>query len=261
MWRREPDHLYVPPAECVREAWRCEVTAPLFVDVYPLDRPCDWKAFIAAGLPWAGAAFKLSQGLRYEYAEWAYKQRSAFVSHARYGQTLFDGLYHYLDFGADGRKQAEWAWHLCKLTGGELPGTLPLMVDAERGGQRVELTKAVVEDTIGAFAERYHELSGRRATLYGGELLRSVGATSRMGCGLSAVALYSDHLGAPGEGTEHFLARTGTDLEHTLLWQYTAAEGKPTGPAGYPTEAPGCGKVDISALVLPGGLEELRSGI
>ncbi|HEU4727703.1 MAG TPA: GH25 family lysozyme [Kofleriaceae bacterium] len=231
--------------------------APLFVDVYPLDRPCDWQAFIASGPPWHGAIFKLSQGLRYEYAAWAAKQRQSFLASDRYGTTLFDGLYHYLDFSVDGAAQAERAWELICRVGGEPRGTLPLMLDAERGGQHVELTKQRVEDVISSAAERYHQLSGRRATLYGGELLRAIGATGRYGCQWSAVALYASHLGAAGESTEHFLARTGTDLEHTLLWQYCAAEGRPTGPAGYPTEAPGCGRVDLNALVLPGGLEAL----
>ena len=73
------------------------------------------------------------------------------------------------------------------------------------------------------------------------------------------MALYGSKLHGRGESTSEFLRRTGTDIAHTMLWQYTAAEGKATGPLGYPTEAPGIGRCDISALVLPGGLQALRS--
>lgn len=236
------------------------MTDALFVDVYPGDGAKDWAAFIAAGAPWHGAVFKLTQGLDYDYGAWASRQRARFLASERYGVDLFDGFYHYLTLHQDGAAQAERFWKICRQIGGECRGTLWAMVDVERGGQRVQSpSRAQVEDTTRAFAARYEQLSGRTPTLYGGELLRSVGVRDRLGCGRSAVALYTDHLGARGETTEAFLARTGTDLEHLLLWQY-AGDGVAHLP-GYPHEAPGCGKVDVSVLTLPGGLEALRSSL
>lgn len=234
--------------------------SPLFVDVYPGDRRCDWQAFLAAGPPWHGAIFKLSQGLHLEYAAWALAQRQAFVRSERYGVDLWDGFYHYLDFSSDGTRQADWFCHLMDQVGGEKLGTLWAMVDVERGGQAItDPSRAQVEDCTRAFAARYLELSGRQATLYGGELLRSVGAQNRLGCGRSAIALYGAELHGRSEGTADLLRRTGTDLAHLTLWQYRGTEPQTVGPRGYPLEAPGCGAVDISALVLPGGLEALRS--
>ena len=234
--------------------------SPVIVDVYPRDKPVDWTAYIAAGHPFVGAVFKLSQGLHYEYAGWAYQQRQPFVRSPRYGVDLLDGFYHYLDFGSDGTRQADWFWGLMERIGGEQIGTLWAMVDAERGGQTVALTKSRVEGCIGAFAQRYQQLSGRTATLYGGELLRAIGAHGRYGCGRSSVALYASELHGLRETTAQFLARTGTDLAHLLSWQYQGTEA-PSGPAGYPRLIPGGGAVtyDISALTLPGGLEALRS--
>lgn len=234
------------------------MTDPLLIDIYPGDRAVHWPTFIAAGPPWHGAILKLSQGLRYEYTAWVNKQRREIAASARYGVDLFDGLYHYLDLSADGARQAEWFWELCSNVGGERAGTLPAMVDVERGGQSVT-TPAQVHRVTSDFASRYHQLSGRLATLYGGELLRASGVHDLLGCGRSAVALYGPELHGKGESTAQFLARTGTDLEHTMLWQYVAAEGPETGPAGYHHEAPGIGRVDISAVVLPGGLGALRS--
>lgn len=236
------------------------MTDALFVDCYPGDGPKDWAAYIAAGPPWHGAIFKLTQGLDYDYSTWARRQRAPFVASPRYGRDLFDGFYHYLTLHQDGGLQAERFWQHMQLVGGELAGTLWAMVDVERGGQRVvSPSRAVVEDTTRAFAERYHALSGRLPTLYGGELLRSVGVTDLLGCGRSAVALYADHLGALGESTESFLKRTGTDLDHLLLWQY-AGDGVAHLP-GYPSSAPGCGRVDISVLTWPVGIDALRSGL
>lgn len=234
---------------------------PLFVDVYAGDGPKDWKAFCAAGPPWSGAIFKCSQGTYYRPKEFA-KERRAFLYAAgdRHGGTLFDGAYHYLDLSLDGGIQADYAMLAVDRAGGDKRGTLWLMVDVERGGQRIRRPgRALVEDRVHGFARRYEQITGRKATLYGGELLRDVGITSLLGCGRLAVALYGAELHGQHESTVAFLRRTGSDLSHLLLWQYTAAEGTATGPVGYPREAPGCGRVDISALVVPGWLDTLRS--
>lgn len=236
------------------------MTDPIFVDVYVGDKPCDWGAYIAAGPPFHGAIFKLSQGLDFAYMDWARVQRAPFLASQRYGVDLFDGFYHYLTFHQDGRAQAERYWSFMEQLGGEKMGTLWAMVDVERGGQRIpNPSRQMVHDRVGGFAARYLQLSGRQATLYGGELLRSAGVVDLMECGRSAVALYGSELHGKHESTIQFLFRTGTDLTHLLLWQYVSAEGPPTGPDGYPRTAPGCGRVDMSALVMHGGIQALRS--
>lgn len=234
------------------------VLEPCGVDVYPGDRPCDWDAFVAAGWPWCFAIFKLSQGLDYAYPAWAYAQRQPILASERYAIDLFDGFYHYLTLHQGGAAQAERFWQYMGKIGNERAGTLPAMVDVERGGQRIaNPSRSQVEDVTRAFAERYEQLAGRKATLYGGELLRSVGVRDLLGCGRSALALYGPGLHGPNESTATFLRRTGTSLDKLMLWQYQGA-GTRTGPVGYPREAPGCGVVDISAAVIPGGLPALR---
>lgn len=229
---------------------------PLFVDLYPGDGVKDAVAFIAAGPPWSGWILKLTQGLDYEYSFWAKRQRRPFITHERYGHDLFDGFYHYLTFHQDGAAQAERFWIFMDQIGGERSGTLWAMVDVERGGQRIQNPgRALIEDRTQAFAERYEKLSGRKATLYGGELLRAAGVRSLLGCGRSAIALYGSRL------PRDIIERTGTDLDHLMLWQYRGTEPTTVGPVGYPMSAPGCGAVDISAMVLPGGLAALRSGL
>lgn len=238
------------------------MTDPIIIDLYPGDHRVDWSAYCAAGAPWIGAIFKASQGIKYSYLEWLTHNRNQLRDAAgdRYGVDMFDGMYHYLDLAVSGMRQADYFWSVCEQAGGERVGTLPAMVDIERGGQdRTDPSRAQVEDCTRSFAERYHVLSGRDPTLYGGELLRSVGVTDRLGCGRSAVALYASRLGARGDSTAQFLARTGTDLEHTMLWQYCGTEAHDDGPPGYPLRAPGCdAPVDISALILPGGINALR---
>jgi GH25 family lysozyme M1 (1,4-beta-N-acetylmuramidase) len=228
---------------------------PLAVDVYAGDGPKNWASFCAAGPPWHVAIFKCSQGTYYRPGAYV-SERAKFLRSA--GPDHFEGAYHYLDFGIDGAAQADYA---VTSAGGRRDNTLPMMVDVERGGQRIQdPSRALVEERVRTFADRYYVLTGRRPTLYGGELLRSLGIADRLGCALSAVALYGARLAALGvPTTTAFLARTGTDLEHLLLWQYREAGGKSAVPDGYPTSAPGAGNVDISAVTLPGGIAALHA--
>lgn len=227
---------------------------PVGIDLYPGDHPCDWSAYLAAGPPWSFVILKISQGLDYRYDAWAARQLAQIAPSPRFGEDLFIGYYHYLTLHQSGLLQADFAVRCMRgIHPDKSPGQMPLMVDVERGGQRIaNPSKDQVEDVTRTFAARYTELTGRSATLYGGELLRSVRCTDRLGCGRSAIALYGATL------PHDVIARTGTDLEHLMLWQYRGTEPQTSGPAGYPMEAPGCGVVDISALVLPGGLVALR---
>lgn len=240
---------------------------PLFIDTYPKDKPVDWPAFIAAGAPWHGVFFKLSQGLEYEYAAWARTQRQALLASPRYGVDLFDGYYHYLMLDEDGAAQADFMWRAVERMGGEQAGTMWAMVDVESGGQRNIPSHDFVERCVGSFCRRYQELSGLLPTLYDGELARRLGL-GRMGSGRSAVALYNSVLHGKDETTAHFLARTGTDLAHLSWWQYcgaitaTVAEGylKTKDGTPYPLHVPGAsGALDIYVLEHQGGVEGMRA--
>lgn len=229
---------------------------PLGIDLYVGDGQKDYKSYCSAGYPWSFVVWKAAQGTRFRYDAYDRAARAAFLAAAgdRYGHDLFDGFYDYLEFDTPGAPQCDFFMRAVDALGGEKIGTIWAMVDVERGGQKIQNpSKQLVEDRVSEWARRYTQLTGREATLYGGELLRALGIKGRLGCGRSALAIYGDEL------PRSIVERTGTDLPHTLWWQYTAAEGTPTGPAGYPRVAPGCGRVDISALILPGGLDELRS--
>lgn len=231
------------------DEWVVVALQPCIVDVYAGDVSKDWATFCAAGPQWAGVIIKCSQGTYYRPPAYA-SERARFLAAA--GPEHVEGAYHYIDLAIDGALQAEYA---VVSAGVVHERTLPLMVDVERGGQRIaDPSRQRVIDCVSGFADRYHTMTGRRATLYGGELLRAVGVGGLMGCGRSAVALYSKELHGTGESTAGFLRRTGTDLAHLALWQYRGTELQTVGPKGYPMTAPGCGIVDISAVVMPGGV-------
>lgn len=237
--------------------------SPTMIDVFPGDHRLDCAAFCSAGYPWVGLIAKCSQGTRYEYSSWLKDLMARFRTAAgdRYGVDLFDGFYTFLDLFAPGAPQIDYALHVIESACSEGTGELPLMLDVERGGQLhpTAISAQQVQDVTRSAAARYTELTGREATLYGGELLRASGVRDRLGCGRSAVALYGSRLGVGNKSTAEFLAETGTDLEHLMLWQYAAADTVDPAPPGYPVTAPGIGKVDISAVTLPGGVEALRA--
>lgn len=240
---------------------------PCGVDVYIGDRACDWSAYIAAGWPWCMACFKLTEGLDYEYSIWAERQRALFIASSRFGIDLFDSFYHFLTLHQDGAPQADRFCQFMQKIGGEKKGTLPAMLDVERGGQRIQdPSRQLVIDRVNAFSLRYKQLTGREATLYATELPRSLGIRDRMGCGRSAVAAYGtelrryNHQAKAYVGTtQEFLAEVGTDLQHSMLWQYRGTDPQAVGPKDYPMSAPGCGPLDIYAVILPGGLPAVQA--
>ncbi len=226
---------------------------PLIVDVYVGDGAKDWRALAAAGAPWHGAILKATQGTYYRGAEWFDAQwrgvRAA--GGERYGVDWFRGAYHYLDVRQGGGVQADAFLAAVDHAGGWGLGDLWPMVDVERAGQRETTSTQPVIDCVGSFVQRVGHATGRDVMLYGGSWLYDLAITVRMGCRWLAIARYTPTL------PTYVYQRIGWDREHLALWQYC---GDGLGYlAGYPREAPGCGRVDISALVLPGGIERLRS--
>lgn len=229
------------------------MTDPLFVDVYAGDGPKDWHALAAAGAPWHGAILKATQGTYYRDTAWLAPNWRALrqVATERYGVDWFRGAYHYLDVRQGGAEQADSFLAAIDYAGGWGPGDLWPMVDVERAGQRETTATQQVIDCVGAFVARIHKATGRETMLYGGSWLYDLAITSRMGCRWLAIARYTPTLPV------HVYERIGWDRAGLVLWQYC---GDGLGYlAGYPVVAPGCGKVDISALVMSGGISALRS--
>lgn len=226
---------------------------PLIVDAYAGDGLKDWEALAAAGAPWHGAILKASQGTYYRDTAWLAPNWQAVraVGGSRYGVDWFRGAYHYLDVRALGAAQADYFLAAIDYAGGWGLGDLWPMVDVERAGQRETTSSQQVIDCVEAFVARIHSATGRETMLYGGSWLYDLSIRSRMGCRWLAIARYTPTL------PHHVYERIGWDLPSLALWQYG---GDGLGYLeGYPVVAPGCGKVDISALVLPGGMPALRA--
>lgn len=231
---------------------------PLIVDRYAPDGPVDVDALVNAGAPWHGLCLKLCQGTYPDYssAEWAAQLLARARRSARWNRDFFGRLYVYLNFSEPGIAQADYALDLiAKHAGLDGAGMLPLMVDVERGGQRpAMLTRQHVEDVTGEFGQHYFAATGRRCTLYTGELARALGITSHMECDRLAVAAYGAHL-----PPTHY---TSIGWDWPDEWQYCGTEPVPAQwvLAGYPVRAPGCsGLSDISVVTAKSGLSGLSA--
>ena len=228
------------------------MTDPLIVDAYSGDGWKAWDELVGAGAPWCGAILKATQGTYYDGGVWfptSWRSVRA-AGRARYGHDWFRGAYHYLDVRQPGDQQADYFLSAVDRAGGWACGDLWPMVDVERAGQRLTISAAQVIDCTEAFTQRVQQRLGRQVMLYGGSWLADLGIVERMGCSWLAIARYTPTL------PQHVYQRIGWDLASLALWQYC---GDGVGHLdGYPVQAPGCGRIDISALVLPGGLEALR---
>lgn len=225
---------------------------PLVLDLYSGDGLFHLEAVHAAGLPWCGAIGKATQGIRYRYDNWFGWFWKTMASFSRYGDSWGRGAYHYLEFGASGRSQADAFLSAIDKAGGWARGDFWPVVDVERGGQDpASLTAGNVEHVTSEFVGRVREVSGRSVILYGGELVRSLGIRSRMGCELVHVARYTETL--PPSTYEDM----GFDLAHLFAWQGVGVEGGGRVSAGWklPRTTPG-GNADLSAVTI--GWEYVR---
>jgi GH25 family lysozyme M1 (1,4-beta-N-acetylmuramidase) len=232
------------------------VTDPLIVDCYEGDferTKMDFMELAKAGAPWSGVLLKSSQGNYYNggtwfAAQWRLVQLAGLQAWRQ--PNWIRGAYHYYDFAIDPVVQADYFVKNMGRAGGVLERDI-LMVDIERAGQRKTVTGSQVVNQVSEFVERVTKTTARWVMLYAGSWLSELGVTNRMGCRYLITARYTKTL------PQTCYTRIGWDLASLAGWQY-CGDGVGELP-GYPTEAPGCGKVDITALVLPGGFAKLFS--
>ena len=230
---------------------------PLFPDVYADDNPCDWSAFAAAGPPWSGAILKATQGTTYSSGEWL-KTNWLALATAHAGHGTIRGAYHYAQLAQSGKAQALFYLQTVAAAGGFKPGDLWPIVDVE-SADNTGITAAQAEDCIGEFAATILAEIGRETMMYGGSLPYDLGITSRMGCSWLWFPRYTATLPA------NTYERIGWSLDALFGWQYKPAGGSALleTPSGvlYPNDAPGCGNVDMTVLIFPGGLPGLVAAL
>lgn len=233
------------------------MTDPLIVDAYEGDGRKDWAALAAAGDPWRGVILKATQGTYYSGGTWLGGQwRLVDLAGRHSGRQAAEwvrGAYHYLDLRQDAVAQADYFLTILTRAGGIRPHDV-LAVDVERAGQRENILSRQVIDKVTAFTDRIRQQTGKWTMLYGGSYLYELGINDRMGCRYLWTARYTESLPAVTYN------RIGWDLAHLAMWQYAGVAGNGHVEAklkGYPTTAPGCGMIDISAVVLHGGTAAL----
>jgi GH25 family lysozyme M1 (1,4-beta-N-acetylmuramidase) len=229
---------------------------PIFVDEYSEDRPSDWNALAASGLPWAGGLLKASQGLTYSSGDWL-KQNWAALETARtrsFRTDFIRGLYHYLTIADDGAEQAKFFLSVANEAGGFQLGDLWPVMDVESADNGDPSSQQII-DCGCAFTETIKIETGLDTMLYGGSFLYDHGITNRLGCSNLWIARYTATL------PENVVTRIGWTEDLLWGWQYRGSpyNSQLKTPDGemYPDSAPGCGAVDLTVLTYPGGLDAL----
>lgn len=222
---------------------------PLIVDLYSGDlagTPA-WAKLLAAGLPWAGALLKCSEGTYYNGGRWFSENwpevRAVAEAAKRYGVDFFRLLYHYLRLNEDGAAQARFLYETVLAAGGFGSGDGPIVVDVERS-ENAGATLLDAETVTADFIAAIRQLAGRPVALYAGSFAIELGMKGLYGADALWIPRYSGLLDAEYD-------ELGVDLAHTLAWQFREAGG-PTYLQGYPAMSP-IGDVDISALLIAGG--------
>jgi len=230
---------------------------PLLVDVYAgdLNGLPNWQHLAELGAPWHGAIIKATEGTWYAPGWFDTNWRQIrHVAVERYGIDWFRGAYHFLKFEAPGIKQAELYLATVARAGGWDVGDFWPIVDVELGGERNSnrnATAAQVVDCTMGFAEKCKRETGRDVMLYGNGAMRDLGIHDRMGCDWLWLPRYTTSL------PPFVYERSGWSAKELVMWQYSG-DGQSV-LAGYPRSPLGFGKCDVSALVLEGGIQRLRS--
>jgi GH25 family lysozyme M1 (1,4-beta-N-acetylmuramidase) len=215
---------------------------PLIVDVYSGDPiKGSWQTLANAGEPWDGAILHCTQGHVTSDEGWFLANWRAL--HAVKRANWFGGAYDYWIASDNDVAQAERFLTLIDAAGGWHENSLWPVIDVEHGGND-GVTKQRVIDGVSTWSAWILARTGRRPMLYGGSLLRDLGITDHMGCGLLWVARWAATL--PPSTYEDI----GWTRDRLWGWQYI---GSPSGgspvPAGYPTTTP-IGQLDTTAMVI-----------
>ena len=229
----------------------------LIVDVFSGDlhgKP-NWDAVVAAP-DFVGAIIKATESTNFT-TTWfrEHWQKVKDAGGDRYGTTWFRGAYHFLKFNHDGRDQADFYLKTVGDAGGFDVGDIIPIVDVELGSEgRLDGTGKTVGrnsnwdasaqqiiDCTSAWADRVKAETGMQVMLYGNGAMRDKAIADRMHCDWLWIPRYTATL------PRNIYERAGWDLPSVALWQYC---GDGTGfLAGYPTEVPDFGKVDISVVL------------
>lgn len=230
-----------------------------FVDLYAPDLYKDWVKYCAAGAPWMGAVFKVSQGVGYSDDTWLKHEVTAAKAAMglEYGQGYLVGGYHYWTAKDDPKTQAERFIKHAEFAGLGHKDLWPV-VDVESANNGNPSGQQIV-DGVSTYTERMAELGYKTMILYGASFLYDHGVTSRMGCKWIWPARYTATF------PENVLTRIGWSEDAFLAWQIRGddnnAQLKNKAGQLYPDSAPGIGKTDISVLTFPGGLPALTAAV
>ena len=227
----------------------------LFGDTYEGEGDRRWSLVAKAGSPWVGVYGKATQGVRYQYTGWLRRFVTECSATDRLGLDWGFGTFHYFDFAADPIAQADKFLQVCELAAVWTRGTFWPAVDSELGGQHVQLTKTLVENTLPKFVEKVSSETGRPMILYTGQLDRELGITNTLGCRLLWTADYEAKLARSRYESIGF--RYGSTAENPgslFAWQGVGVEGggKIDGEWKLPTTTP-IGPADISTVTIAGG--------
>jgi len=251
----------------------------IVADIYPLDLGPNPPFGVLPGMrvmdkEVIGCYVKCSEGLGWGRSNedwfrrcWAELRR---VGGDRFGVDWFRGCYHFLRFQQDGAAQADYCLGLIESAGGWDPvGDMMLWVDVEEGGQgswaggeklesitdgakRRRLADEVTR-CVTAFVSRVKErYPGMRVGLYGRGVFRDL-AMTRCRFGADAVCNPAYTRTMPP------MDKYGWPLEDVAWWQL-CGDGE-VYATGYPSELPGWGKTDYSAVIFGSrriGLADVR---
>lgn len=213
---------------------------PLIVDAYVGDNvnTNSWQKLADAGEPWDGAILKATQGTT-SYG-WFVDNWRALTTIKR--SNWFCGAYDYWIASKNDVAQAELLLSMVEAGGGWPENALWPVIDVENGGN-AGVSKQRVIDGVSTWSAWILSRTGRRPMLYGGSLLRDLGITDHMGCGLLWTAAWGSTLPA------YLYESIGWSRDRLWGWQYRGTDPQSQFPAGYPSTTP-IGVLDTTAMVI-----------
>ena len=187
-----------------------------------------------------GIILKATQGLHYA-PSWFLRHWEPVRAIGAERSVWLRGAYHYLDFFASGRKQADVYLGHVERAGGWAAGDIRPVLDVERGGGHRDASAQQVIECVEACADRIHERTGRRPILYGRGAMRDLAIRSMMGC-----------VGVWNPSYTRTMVTNGLPcpIDDVVLWQYTDGSSGDASVHKLPLRLPGwVGGLDLSVYV------------